>query len=427
MRYVLRALSPNAISAADRGHPDVLADLRASLRRTMGYSILGVLPTSVSVATLFWSRSSQLGLLLWALVVLAIAFSQWFVCLRPDPKDDWTKRASYFQSMAGVFWGGLPWIAMPNDPEWQVFVAALMVGILAANVLFASQFRLTFYSFMVPTMLLACSALFFQGEGAGQWSSALVLYAGLFSIGLSHISRNTDIAASVFAVRSSELSAGLEAERRLLREANDRLAVLARTDTLTGLPNRLDFNDRLEAAFMLTSSEIDGCIGVAYLDLDGFKEINDTYGHHAGDEVLVGAANRLTSVLREGELLARLGGDELTVLSTDIPGSGGAESLGERLLASFEAPFAVDGRRISIGCSIGVAEATKGTTPESLLRAADAALYESKDSGGRQVRIAQRTQERNGRRASDGFAKPDHAHPLPSLWRDHVGNSATHS
>jgi diguanylate cyclase (GGDEF)-like protein len=161
---------------------------------------------------------------------------------------------------------------------------------------------------------------------------------------------------------------------------------LAHHDPLTGLPNRAYLEKRFKDE--LTDIQSDILLGVAVLDLDGFKPVNDTYGHAIGDSLLVQIAQRLSSALRISDMLARTGGDEFVVLFPDVGSRESLAQLGERLLGVFNDPFQVAGHRIPMGCSIGLSIAPDdGTDQDSLLRAADAAMYQAKHAGKRRVRL----------------------------------------
>jgi diguanylate cyclase (GGDEF)-like protein len=151
-------------------------------------------------------------------------------------------------------------------------------------------------------------------------------------------------------------------------------------DALTGLPNRTLLKRRLERAL----ADIDTStqhVTLLMLDLDGFKEVNDTFGHSAGDQVLVQVARRVVSSVRDVDLVARLGGDEFAVVLADSPGDQ-ATSLARRVLASLELPIALRVTTASIATSIGIATGGLGDTADELLRNADLAMYAAKDAGG---------------------------------------------
>lgn len=165
----------------------------------------------------------------------------------------------------------------------------------------------------------------------------------------------------------------------LVRTAeHQRLEHLAGHDALTGVANRTSFGAWLAGA--LAAGERN--IAVAFCDLDGFKPVNDTYGHLAGDVVLVEVAARLRSKLRVGDELARIGGDEFTVLLRNVPDAVVAGQVADRLLLAVDEPFEVPDGEVSVGMSVGVALAGRGVTADDLLSAADAALYACKRSGG---------------------------------------------
>lgn len=190
-------------------------------------------------------------------------------------------------------------------------------------------------------------------------------------------------------------------ERMLLSVADisDRHDLLARLrhlqmhDPVTRLPNRTLFFERLAAALETASFEPSGTgrIGLCYLDLDGFKAVNDTLGHRVGDRLLSAVAQRLTRCAesaadrgtgRGGHLVARLGGDEFAVLVEDSTGTDQLAELAQCVLDALQRPFDLAGQRLSVSASIGVVERTAtGTTATGLMQAADTTLYWAKEDG----------------------------------------------
>jgi Amt family ammonium transporter len=160
-----------------------------------------------------------------------------------------------------------------------------------------------------------------------------------------------------------------------------RLSHLAFHDALTGLPNRSRFLERLNEA-LNRAARNHGPVIILFLDLDRFKVLNDSFGHGAGDGVLLQVGRRLADSLRLGDLIARFGGDEFVVLPAAGANPEDAGLIAERLLTVLETPFEVDGRETFLGGSIGIAVTGPTiTTAEQLLRAADIALYEAKGAG----------------------------------------------
>jgi diguanylate cyclase (GGDEF)-like protein len=161
-----------------------------------------------------------------------------------------------------------------------------------------------------------------------------------------------------------------------------RFEALALHDVLTGLPNRMLFNQRLEHAALRARRERANA-AVLFTDLDGFKAVNDTYGHRVGDELLIAVADRLTSLMRPGDTLARLAGDEFVVLCEDLNDVTDAQSLAERIGSAFARPFALDAADITVTASVGIAYAGPGAEISvDLVADADAAMYQAKHGGG---------------------------------------------
>ena len=162
-------------------------------------------------------------------------------------------------------------------------------------------------------------------------------------------------------------------------QLTDDMTHLARHDLLTNLPNRGLLLDRVEHALQL-SRRRGTRVALLFIDLDGFKPVNDRFGHAAGDAVLIDFAQRLTSCVRSSDTVARLGGDEFAILLEDVRPVE-VDSAAERILAALSSGAHVAGHRLALSASLGVAFGEPGDTSESLLRNADLAMYEAKARG----------------------------------------------
>ena len=192
--------------------------------------------------------------------------------------------------------------------------------------------------------------------------------------------RNNAVTLGGFFVYLAVFSYAAHRVSRHERIHSTQLHNQARLDRITGTPNRIGADELLEQQ-LLHAAETGEPFAILFLDLDRFKDINDTHGHSAGDALLAQVVSRLSALLRHGDMLARVGGDEFTAI---LPGAGpdAARLTGERLVQAFSEPFVVHGRKLQTSCSIGAASFPEhGSTRENLLKCADTAMYEAKRAG----------------------------------------------
>ena len=165
------------------------------------------------------------------------------------------------------------------------------------------------------------------------------------------------------------------------KRAEERIQYLAQYDQLTSLPNRALFHDRLQHALTRATRDNEK-VGLMFIDLDGFKAINDTLGHQAGDQLLQVVADRLSQSVRAQDTVARLGGDEFTIILEDLTHREDAAIVADKVLASLRHPATICGEEVQPGCSIGISCFPEdGDTPETIIKHADSAMYEVKQHG----------------------------------------------
>jgi diguanylate cyclase (GGDEF)-like protein len=204
---------------------------------------------------------------------------------------------------------------------------------------------------------------------------------------LTFVSRHIDTALSRRSAAEAVHQANLQLEARVqsrtreLDHANAKLQYENAHDSLTALPNRTHLQQRLQGAWFEYCQRQRELV-VMFIDLDRFKMVNDSFGHHFGDLLLMQSAQRLRSCLRESDLLARLGGDEFAVLAPEATLEA-AVDIAERILAAFDLPFLINGHEIFSSCSIGIvgADSQFHQEPADLLRDADTAMYRVKNAG----------------------------------------------
>jgi diguanylate cyclase (GGDEF)-like protein len=172
-----------------------------------------------------------------------------------------------------------------------------------------------------------------------------------------------------------------------LQFANEQLRNLALHDNLTGLPNRMLLNDRMEQA-LARAERSRGSFALMFVDLDNFKPVNDTYGHRIGDDLLKAVGKRLSGSVRKSDTVARTGGDEFVIVLHELKEQKDAAMLARKILDELSRPFFIEGHELGTSCSIGVSVYPEnGRTVAMLLANADAAMYQAKRSGRNNVRF----------------------------------------
>lgn len=210
-----------------------------------------------------------------------------------------------------------------------------------------------------------------DAERAKVWTSGLPHREGVYEFSATPLQRKGTAAGMILIIRDFTDHARKEEDIRKM----------ATSDALTGLPNRTLLTDRLHLALAASIRRQCG-VAVLFLDLDHFKQVNDTYGHAVGDELLKAVAARLGSVLRRNDTVARLGGDEFVVVLAEISRPEDAAAVASKIVLSIQEPFSIAGHTLTIGTSIGIALSPRdGSDERMLLKHADAAMYSAKKEG----------------------------------------------
>jgi diguanylate cyclase (GGDEF)-like protein len=254
---------------------------------------------------------------------------------------------------------------------------------------------LAFPCLLVFAAMLGTRRLYF-----GLFATMMVVIAILLAVNINgwHVNKvppltiNTfvDIAAVMFVtsviawLMASDMHAALDAvhaQNAQMAEAQARMEIMATHDALTGLPNRSLARDRFEQA-AAAARRGNSNVAMLYLDLDNFKNVNDTLGHSSGDTLLKQVSDRLASLLRNADTVARLGGDEFLLLVPEVNDGATVAEIANKVVSGLMAPFDVIGMEIFAGCSLGITMfPTDGTDFDSLLKKADIAMYRAKEAG----------------------------------------------
>ncbi len=275
-----------------------------------------------------------------------------------------------------------PFVALPHvDPQMVRRVSAALLGLEAdhpaARAAGIAGFSPPLDYLPVETLARSLRLPPFDQAPAFSWRDVWSRYAD-FIVALGVVSALVVVLLVVIARRNRQLAQSVAA----LVEAQRALQHIAWHDALTGLPNRTLLADRLSQD-MRRVRRSGAFLALAYIDLDGFKAVNDTHGHEVGDRLLVEIARRMRGVLRDVDTVARLGGDEFAAIFADLADAAASQPMIERLLATIAEPVPVDGLRLEVSGSIGVSYFPQDgeIEAEQLLRQADHAMYAAKLAG----------------------------------------------
>ncbi len=219
------------------------------------------------------------------------------------------------------------------------------------------------------------------------WVGVLAIRSGLFpnDVGIALIAVVSLIAMTILVTLTAQK---LHASDLCRKHAEHELRRLARTDSLTGLPNRAAFMETLMSRMSPQRRRNDGDFAIVYMDLDGFKGVNDTLGHPAGDLLLQRVADHLRSCLRPADVVARLGGDEFTMLLDSVCSAEDAMRVAERVVAGMPKQISAGGRTAQVGISVGiVVSEPRHVSLDAMLSEADQALYTAKQNGRGQFKV----------------------------------------
>ncbi|MEY9754579.1 putative bifunctional diguanylate cyclase/phosphodiesterase [Bradyrhizobium yuanmingense] len=353
----------------------------------LGYSVgimLANACNAIVLAIALWQSPDRMPALIWAAAVAAaaIGFGLQSHVARRITKPQFVSRRAMYRLVRNAFILGAAWGIVPvaffadASSGGQLVITCLCAGMLAGGALAFATIPIAAIAFTAPIFLGIAICLGQNGD------LAFLLIAFLVVVYGSVLLRGVFVNSFSFA-------------RRMMRQIEAERTV--RLDPLTHLPNRVAFNETLDAALKrlaLSGEEF----AVLLLDLDRFKEVNDQFGHPAGDEFLVQVASRLQRCTRAAEHVARIGGDEFALVMANLTRPEDALEIAERFVAAFSEPFQIEGRQIVGATSVGIVLAPRdGNTPLDLMKNADAALYRAKKAGPGTVCFFEQADDRSSR------------------------------
>lgn len=360
----------------------------------------------VYTGLLFYPHDWQIHL--WILLFYALYLSRllaYYFFFKSDflSNDFKRKRYSSFQivlwgTLSGLIWVYLLFIVKDYSFESQIFsIFPLVLFALGVQSRY-SLLPLWYVSYLMIIVIPLCTWLFFQGSGFVLWGFGILLFS-FYTIVVVYSYFQIHFDAIFFHIQNKKLLSHLAVSNKKLSKINDELQLeikrrhqvekklkkSASHDDLTGLPNRLLLEDRLNQSIMSSRRKND-FFAVLFIDLDGFKRINDTFGHEMGDKILKAVAVRLKKTLRAEDTVSRIGGDEFVVIITHLEQENDVSPIAQKLIASLSNSYIVEKHAFICTASIGVAMfPSGGTIFRDLIKNADEAMYDAKRAGGARV------------------------------------------
>ncbi|CAN5665748.1 bifunctional diguanylate cyclase/phosphodiesterase [soil metagenome] len=368
---------------------------------------IGMLAFSLPIRLGF---TGPLTLLSWIAAVAASAIALWTAS-----RADYTLRPVALASLAmgagicGMHYIGMAALDLAPGIVWDwptVALSALIAVGASAAALMIFQFLLKVREEGRPSQILAACVMgvaicgmHYTGMAAANFPEGTVCLSadqlgGDGLTGIIAVATFMLLAGTLFTgvlekrlqIVARRLAASLQESNAQLKAANDELQQRAFMDALTGLPNRLLLEDRLNRALKridrTNKLRVEERLAVLFVDLDGFKPINDSFGHAAGDQILRAAAERLTREVRQDDTVARVGGDEFLLLLENVRDTAECVQVANSVLRALSQPFSVSGKELQIACSIGIVIHPDQGEPDKLVANADAAMYVAKRAGG---------------------------------------------
>jgi diguanylate cyclase (GGDEF)-like protein len=351
--------------------------------------LIGSAIGSLLVAISQTESSESKKVIIWLYLVYAtLAMRIWLTrsCKNQLAKTGYNSSAALRYAMtiglSGLAWGMGGLLIIDATPLAIVITTTAIQAMVMGSVLALGAFIPAFLAFAIPSIAPLILVFVFSG---GIANIVLALYSSIFlalMVGIAFRYNNSLRNSWQITFEKEDLIKSLtEANEKILFQ-NIELNHIAHHDMLTGLPNRHLLADRMKQA-MVRSQRNQSKVAVLFLDLDGFKPINDQLGHEAGDTALREVAERLRGAMRLEDTLARVGGDEFVILLSDLNENvkDAAELVARKCLSVFQQPFLIHDHHYRMGTSIGISFGDRDCSPDKLLIAADMAMYKAKEAG----------------------------------------------
>jgi diguanylate cyclase (GGDEF)-like protein len=322
----------------------------------------------------------------WALLLYGVTALRWWLthrCKNKLAKQGFSSRLAYQYcltiALSGLAWGALGFLITDASPMTVIIVITAIQAMVMGGVVTMASCIPAFFAFSLPAMLPTV-VIFATGNSVP--NAVMAVFSVIFyllMIGVTYRFNQSLRQAQRISFENEDLIGSLKEAYQKISAQNMELNHVAHHDILTGLPNRKLLAVRMRQAMEIAKVK-QTSTAILYLDLDGFKAINDQLGHEAGDLALIEVSRRLGKVIRGSDTLARVGGDEFVIVLSDLQGQPHAsvEMVANKCLMVFEPAFMIQASECRLGASIGLAICNEGDSIEQLLSTADKAMYQAK-------------------------------------------------
>lgn len=400
--------SPNGRAGSVHAQPDVEGDddqlvsrdVLAGVHKAMCASGATMIPGTLTIPAVYWWSANRTGMIIGMAIALAVSLPVMLYLRGLDMKThpNPIRALAIANAVPNGIWAPLPIWMMPADQtDLQCLLIALPLAMLVTNLAATATVREVYIAGQIPLAVGAVVAFAVFADGNARWAGAIIAVTVVVLDGLGRSLSETAHRSAQLQRRNTRLVASLEATNEVLEHG-------IRHDHLTGLANRRALTEFLEddGEGGSGASRSQGDIAVLLLDLDGFKAVNDRYGHHYGDELLVLVADRLGSLVSQRALVGRRSGDEFAVVWKSAPSLRTLTVIAARINDQLRSPFLVEDTSIHISASIGVAVGHR-SAPSAALRRADDALYRAKAAGRDRAELPDPSSDGRPSDGSDGL------------------------
>lgn len=346
--------------------------------------------TACLIALLFWNTTHPVSMSLWLTYMLAVGAGRAWTSrqfrqaeIELDDCEEWRKRFQLGNVAVATGWGTAGIVMFPlGNQNTQLLLTVAILAVIAMTIPSLAASRQKFVAFALIAIGPLLLRHMLHGSSQSLVAAALLIFMfPLLVLFATRAYRQTIVELQTrFAY--ADLARELSGEIAVRRQAEHKLLDMANFDQLTGLPNRTLLRDRMERA-MAKSKRRQTLVAVLFFDIDRFKHINDSLGHHVGDEVLREVSRRLQETVRQENTVARLSGDEFIIVLEEINTQEEVRTVARRLLMEVSEPIRLeDSTELKLTASIGIAFAPDhGKETEALLQNADIAMYRAKTKG----------------------------------------------